>query len=74
MKRSARIREMVEKMRDRNNASKAFTKMQQSNEKREDYYDEINKDNLSMQEDMLNPISFVASNNTYNLYYHQGMK
>ena len=34
----------------------------------------MNEYYLSMQEDMLNSIVFAASNNTYNLHYHQDTK
>ena len=34
----------------------------------------MNEDNLRMQQDMLNPIVFAASNSTDTLYYHQAMK
>ena len=34
----------------------------------------MHEDNLRIQEEMMNPISFVARNNTKNIYYHQAMK
>ena len=34
----------------------------------------MNEYYLRMQEDMLNSIVFAASNNTYNLHYHQDTK
>ena len=34
----------------------------------------MHKENLSIQQDMLNPVAFVASNNADTHYYHQAMK
>ena len=65
---------MVERTRDINKSSKAFTSIQQSNKERKYYYGTIHEDNQRMKEDMLNPISFAANNNAEKLYYHQSMK
>ena len=51
-----------------------FTSTYQLNEYCNYYYDTIHEDDLRMQEDMLNPIALVASNNADNLYYQQSMK
>ena len=55
---------MADKMRDRN----------KSNTYHDDYYDAMHKDNLQMQEYILNPIVFSEINNVNNLYYNQAMK
>ena len=41
--------------------------MQQSNKERDDYYDAMHEDELSIQEYMMNSIALVAKNNVYNL-------
>ena len=65
---SERIRDMVEKMRERYKSSKVFMSMQQSNKERDDYYDAMHEDELSIQEYMMNSIALAANNNVYNLY------
>ena len=67
VRRSAIIREMVEKIRDSNKASKVFRSIHESNEDRNGYYDSMHEDDMIIEEDMLNPISFGASNNMDNL-------
>ena len=42
--------------------------MQQSNKERDDYYDAMHEDELSIQEYMMNSIALAANNNVYNLY------
>ena len=61
-------------MRESNKSRGVFTLTQQSNENSNDYNDAMNKDNLSMQEYMLNTIELASRNNTNNLYYHQSIK
>ena len=65
---------MVEKMRDSDKSSEVFNSMQQSNEKRNDYYDTMHKEKLRTKKDVIKPIGFSASNNTNTLYYQQSMK
>ena len=65
---SERIRDVVEKMRERYKSSKVFMSMQQSNKERDDYYDAMHEDELSIQEYMMNSIALAANNNVYNLY------
>ena len=65
---------MAEKMRDNDKSRKVFTSKQKSNKERGDYYDAMHKNDLRMQENNLNPISFTKINNMDNLYYHKAMK
>ena len=46
---SERIRDVVEKMRERYKSIKVFMSMQQSNKERDDYYDAMHEDELSIQ-------------------------
>ena len=65
---------MVDKIRDSENSSEVFTSKHQSNKERNNYFNAMREENLSMQEYTINPIAFSVSNNTDNLYYHQAMK
>ena len=65
---------MLDKMKDRDKSSELFKSTQQSNNKTDDYYDAMHKDSLIMQQEILNPIAFVGSNNTDILYYYQSTK
>ena len=50
-----------------------FATTQKSNEHKV-YYDAMHEDYHKMQDDMLNMVAFVASNNADTMYYYQVMK
>ena len=74
MRISTIIREMLEKIRERNKSRKVFTSTQQSNNKHHDKYGTMHEYDLGIHQYMLYLIVFPASNNVETLYYHKDMK
>ena len=74
MRISLRIKEMSEKMRESDKSNKVFTPNHKSSKDHNYYYESMHKDDLEMQENVMNNIMFTKINNVDNLYYHTSMK
>ena len=55
-------------------SSKVLTSIQKSEDTRDNYYYVMHKDDIRMQQYILNPVVFTEKNNVNTLYYHQDMK